>query len=54
MDASDAKLIAEQEIWAATNTYQKNYAFDYANGDVYKWKRRWRILTQKFDLKPLP
>ena len=54
MDASDAKLITEQEIWVAINPYQKNQAFDYANGDVYKWKCHQRILARKFDLKPLP
>jgi len=26
MDASDAKLIVEQEIWAATNPHAKNRA----------------------------
>eukprot|EP00253_Pinus_taeda_P031333 PITA_31333 len=53
MDASDADLIAEQEIWAATDPYAKNQAFNCANGDVFKWKRLWRIIAEKFDLEPL-
>jgi len=54
MDASDAELIAEQEIWAATDSYAKNQAFNCANGDVYKWKHLWRIIAEKFDLESLP
>lgn len=54
MNASDAELITEQEIWVATDPYAKNQAFNYANGDVYKWKHLWGILAEKFDLDPLP
>lgn len=42
MDAFDAYLIGEQQIWGVTN------------GEVYKWKCLWRMLTVKFDLEPLP
>jgi len=54
MDASDADLIAEQEIWAATDPYAKNQAFNCTNGDVVKWKHLWRIIAEKFDLEALP
>lgn len=36
VDISDADLIAEQEIWAATDLYAKNQAFNCSNGDVIK------------------
>jgi len=53
-DMSDADLIAEQEIWAATDPYAKNQAFNCINGDVFKWKHLWGIIAEKFDLEPLP
>jgi hypothetical protein len=34
MDVSDAELGAKQEIWATTDPYAKNRAFNCANGDV--------------------
>eukprot|EP00253_Pinus_taeda_P026906 PITA_26906 len=54
MDISDADLIAEQEIWAATDPYAKNQTFNCSNGDVFKWKHLWGIIAEKFDLEPLP
>jgi len=54
VDISDAELIAEQEIWAATYPHAKNQAFNCSNGDVLKWKRLWGIIAEKFDLEPLP
>jgi len=41
------------EIWAATDLYAKNQAFNCSNGDVFKWKRLWRIIAENFDLEPL-
>lgn len=38
MDASDEKLIAEEDIWATTDTYLKNEPFDYANETCINWK----------------
>ncbi|XP_010556422.1 PREDICTED: 3-oxo-Delta(4,5)-steroid 5-beta-reductase-like isoform X2 [Tarenaya hassleriana] len=49
--ASDADLVAEQEIWAATDPYAKNKAFNCNNGDVFKWKHLWKILAEKFEIE---
>ncbi|KAH9310591.1 hypothetical protein KI387_025626, partial [Taxus chinensis] len=54
MDVSDAELIAEQEIWAATEPYAKNQAFNITNGDVFKWKKLWKLMAEKFELEVLP
>eukprot|EP01018_Ginkgo_biloba_P015825 Gb_22743 [translate_table: standard] len=54
MDVSGAELIAEQEIWAATDSYAKNQAFNCSNGDVFKWKQLWRLIAEKFHLEMLP
>ncbi|XP_047086747.1 (S)-8-oxocitronellyl enol synthase ISY1-like [Lolium rigidum] len=47
-DSSDADLIAEHEIWAALDPLAKNEAFNSSNGDVFKWKRLWPILADRF------
>lgn len=49
--ASDADLIAEQQIWAAVDPYAKNEAFNCSNGDVFKWKHLWTTLAEQFELE---
>ncbi|KAF7140453.1 hypothetical protein RHSIM_Rhsim06G0059400 [Rhododendron simsii] len=49
--ASDADLIAEQQIWAAVDPYGKNEAFNISDGDVFKWKHLWRILAEQFEVE---
>ncbi|CAK9203275.1 unnamed protein product [Sphagnum troendelagicum] len=53
-DASDADLVAEQEIWAASvaDPKAKNEAFNSTNGDVFKWKRLWQLLAQEYNVQP--
>ncbi|KAH9310595.1 hypothetical protein KI387_025630, partial [Taxus chinensis] len=54
VDASDAELIAEQEIWAAIDPYAKNQAFNCANGDLFKFKKLWKLMAEEFELEVLP
>ncbi|PUZ44225.1 hypothetical protein GQ55_8G072700 [Panicum hallii var. hallii] len=49
--ASDADLIAEQQIWAAVDPTAKNEAFNCSNGDIYKWRQLWPILAECFGLE---
>ncbi|TXG52506.1 hypothetical protein EZV62_021675 [Acer yangbiense] len=49
--ASDADLIAEQQIWATVDPYAKNEAFNCSNGDVFKWKHLWKVLAEQFDIE---
>ncbi|KAL8122255.1 (S)-8-oxocitronellyl enol synthase ISY1-like [Apium graveolens] len=49
--ASDADLIAEQEIWAAVDPRAKNEAFNCSNGDVFKWKHLWKVLAEQFEVE---
>ena len=44
-------LIAEQQIWAAVDPYAKNEAFNCSNGDVFKWKHLWKVLSEKFGIE---
>ena len=49
--ASDADLIAEQQIWAAVDSYGQNEAFNCNNGDVFKWKHLWKELAEQFGIE---
>ncbi|XP_051139183.1 (S)-8-oxocitronellyl enol synthase CYC2-like [Andrographis paniculata] len=49
--ASDAGLIAEQQIWCSLDLNGKNNAFNCSNGDLFKWKHLWRVLADKFQLE---
>uniref|UniRef100_A0A2N9IYI0 PRISE-like Rossmann-fold domain-containing protein n=1 Tax=Fagus sylvatica TaxID=28930 RepID=A0A2N9IYI0_FAGSY len=49
--ASDADLIAEQQIWAAVDPYARNEAFNCNNGDVFKWKQFWKVLAEQFGIE---
>jgi len=51
MTASDADLIAEQQIWAAVDPYAKNEAFNCNNADIFKWKHLWKILAEQFGIE---
>uniref|UniRef100_A0A0E0AMB7 PRISE-like Rossmann-fold domain-containing protein n=1 Tax=Oryza glumipatula TaxID=40148 RepID=A0A0E0AMB7_9ORYZ len=55
-NASDADLVAEQQIWAAVadadgDAAAKNEAFNCSNGDIYKWKQLWPVLAGKFGVE---
>uniref|UniRef100_A0A5B6ZSI0 Iridoid synthase n=1 Tax=Davidia involucrata TaxID=16924 RepID=A0A5B6ZSI0_DAVIN len=50
-NASDADLIAEQQIWAAVDPNAKNEAFNCSNGDVFKWKHLWKVLAEQFSVE---
>ncbi|WCJ17897.1 (S)-8-oxocitronellyl enol synthase [Euphorbia peplus] len=49
--ASDADLIAEQQIWASVDPNAKNEAFNCSNGDVFKWKHLWKVLAEAFKIE---
>ncbi|PWA73093.1 NAD(P)-binding domain-containing protein [Artemisia annua] len=53
-DMSDARLLAEQQIWASVTNKAKNQAFNCTNGDVFTWKMLWRVLCDVFDVEFVP
>lgn len=53
-DVTDARLLARHILWAATTPAARNEAFNVANGDVFRWKRLWRLIANYFDLRVLP
>lgn len=50
-DASDADLVAEQEVWAAVDPLAKNESFNCSNGDLYKWKQLWPMVADRFGVE---
>ncbi|KAE8728685.1 F-box/kelch-repeat protein [Hibiscus syriacus] len=53
-DMSDARVLAEQHIWAAVTPGAKNQAFNCTNGDIFTWKSMWKKLSDAFDLEFTP
>ncbi|KAF5446732.1 hypothetical protein F2P56_032335 [Juglans regia] len=54
IDGSDARLVAEQHIWAATNdaTYSMDVqAFNAINGPSFSWKEIWPALAKKLGVE---
>jgi len=50
-DVTDAKVLADQIIWAATNPEAHNEAFNVTNGDVFRWKWLWPKIAEWFDIE---
>ncbi len=52
-DMTDASLLAEHQLWAATPA-AGNQAFNVVNGDVFRWKWMWGRIAGWFGLEPEP
>jgi nucleoside-diphosphate-sugar epimerase len=50
-DMTDADLLAEHMIWAATNEKAGNEAYNVVNGDVFRWRSMWPKLAVYFGVK---
>nr|WP_315225005.1 SDR family oxidoreductase [uncultured Flavobacterium sp.] len=49
-DVTDAKVLADQIIWAATGSEAHNLAFNITNGDVFRWKWLWPKIAEWFEI----
>ncbi|MBP4139198.1 SDR family oxidoreductase [Flavobacterium sp. P7388] len=49
-DVTDAKVLADQIIWAATSSEAHNLAFNITNGDVFRWKWLWPKIAEWFEI----
>ena len=47
-DVTDARVLAEQLIWAATTEAAKNEAFNIVNRDIFRWSWLWKQLANWF------
>lgn len=50
-DMSDARVLAEQQIWAAVSEKAKNQAFNCVNGDIFTWKSMWKVVCEVFEVE---
>ena len=60
-DVTDAGLLADHLVWAATTPAAANEALNIVNGDVFRWRRMWPRLADalgveavSFDGEPAP
>jgi nucleoside-diphosphate-sugar epimerase len=51
-DVTDARVLAEQLIWASTTKAASNEAFNVVNGDVFRWSWLWKQLAEYFGVEP--
>ncbi|MDM7989511.1 SDR family oxidoreductase [Arthrobacter sp. zg-Y877] len=52
-DMTDAGLLAEHMLWAATDEQTANEAFNVVNGDVFRWRSLWPRLAAEFGVEPV-
>jgi nucleoside-diphosphate-sugar epimerase len=52
-DVTDARVLAEQLIWASTTEAAHNEAFNIVNGDLFRWSWLWKQLAGWFDIDPI-
>jgi nucleoside-diphosphate-sugar epimerase len=50
-DMTDAKILAEQMIWAAVTPQAHNEAFNVTNGDVFRWSSLWGQIADWFGIE---
>ncbi|WP_213816583.1 SDR family oxidoreductase [Glaciihabitans sp. dw_435] len=51
-DMTDAGILAEQMIWAATDPAGANEPFNIVNGDVFRWRWMWPRLAAHLGIDP--
>ena len=51
-DMTDAGLLAEQMVWAATTPAAADTAFNIVNGDIFRWRWLWPRLAAYFGVEP--
>jgi nucleoside-diphosphate-sugar epimerase len=54
LELTDAGLLAEATVWAATDPVCANEAFNVANGDLFRWNRLWPVVAEAFGLEVAP
>jgi nucleoside-diphosphate-sugar epimerase len=52
-DVTDAGLLADHLVWAATTPAAANQALNIVNGDVFRWRRMWPRLAAALDVEPV-
>ncbi|WP_258061964.1 SDR family oxidoreductase [Arthrobacter sp. ZGTC412] len=50
-DMTDAELLAEHMIWAATSEHAGDQAYNVVNGDIFRWRWMWPKLADYFGVE---
>ena len=50
-DVTDARMLAQQLLWAAQTEAAHNQAFNVVNGDVFRWSRLWGQIGEWFGVE---
>ena len=50
-DLTDARLLAQQLLWASTTPAARNEAFNIANGDIFRWSWMWKRIASWFGVE---
>ena len=53
-DVTDARLLADHLVWAATTPAAANEALNIVNGDVFRWRRMWPRLAEALGVEAVP
>lgn len=53
-DVTDAGLLADHLVWAATTPAAANEALNIVNGDVFRWRRMWPRLADALGVEAVP
>ena len=52
VDITDAALLADHQLWAATTPAASDTAFNIVDGDVIRWRRLWPRLAAHLGVEP--
>ncbi|WP_298805281.1 SDR family oxidoreductase [uncultured Pseudokineococcus sp.] len=52
VDVTDADLLADHQLWAATTPGAADTAFNVVDGDVVRWRRLWPRLAEHLGVEP--
>jgi nucleoside-diphosphate-sugar epimerase len=52
-DVTEARLLADHLVWAATTPAAANHALNIVNGDVFRWRRLWPRLADALGVEPV-
>jgi nucleoside-diphosphate-sugar epimerase len=53
-DVTDASLLADHLVWAATTAAAADHALNIVNGDVFRWRRMWPRLAAALGVEAAP
>lgn len=53
-DITDARLLAEHLVWAATAPAARNEAFNVTNGDTFHWRQMWGVVASGLGVEAAP